>query len=124
MRRLQYPSVIADAPVENDYSSSTTPSPLLAAGALCHNRQPTARFLLSRLIDLDYCRQGAGSAMLEVALKELEECGWRDMILWVLPENRAALAFYERFGFESRRTPKARGAELGRPSRALVDYVA
>lgn len=30
----------------------------------------------------------------------LSERRFRNVILWVLPENRPALAFYERFGFE------------------------
>jgi len=45
-------------------------------------------------------RQGVGSALLAVTLEELHRAGWCDAILWVLPENRAAIAFYERFGFE------------------------
>lgn len=40
-----------------------------------------------------------GSALLSAALAELSQKGWRDAVLWVLPENRPALAFYERFGF-------------------------
>lgn len=51
-------------------------------------------------VDPEHWRQGAGGAMLAVALGELQEFGFREVILWVLPENRAALAFYERFGFE------------------------
>jgi GrpB-like predicted nucleotidyltransferase (UPF0157 family)/ribosomal protein S18 acetylase RimI-like enzyme len=50
-------------------------------------------------VDPDRWRGGAGSAMLTAALKELGENGWCDVILWVLPENQAALAFYDRFGF-------------------------
>lgn len=51
-------------------------------------------------VDPDHWRQGAGSALLAVALEELNGARWCDAILWVLPENRAAIAFYERFGFE------------------------
>jgi len=50
-------------------------------------------------VDPDHWRMGAGSAMLSAALEKLDANGWRDAILWVLPENRPALAFYERFGF-------------------------
>ena len=50
-------------------------------------------------IDPDHWRQGAGSALLSAALQELDRRRFRDVILWVLPENRAALAFYARFGF-------------------------
>jgi GrpB-like predicted nucleotidyltransferase (UPF0157 family)/ribosomal protein S18 acetylase RimI-like enzyme len=44
-------------------------------------------------------RQGVGTALLSAALAELTAQGWREVVLWVLPENRAALAFYDRFGF-------------------------
>lgn len=47
----------------------------------------------------DHWREGTGRALLMAALGELSEGGLRDVILWVLPENRAAPAFYERFGF-------------------------
>jgi GrpB-like predicted nucleotidyltransferase (UPF0157 family) len=50
-------------------------------------------------VDPNHWRERAGSAMLSTTLKELSEGSWRDVILWVLPENRPALAFYERFGF-------------------------
>lgn len=51
-------------------------------------------------VDPSHWRQGAGGAMLRVAFAELGERHYRDVVLWVLHENRAALAFYERFGFE------------------------
>jgi RimJ/RimL family protein N-acetyltransferase len=51
-------------------------------------------------VDPEHWRQGAGGAMLTVALQELKLLGFEAAILWVLPENHAALAFYERFGFE------------------------
>ncbi len=51
-------------------------------------------------IDPDHWRQGAGGALLNAALQELDRRRFRDVILWVLPENRAALAFYARFDFE------------------------
>lgn len=50
-------------------------------------------------VDPDRWREGAGGALLSAALAELAGRGWRDVVLWVLPENRGALAFYERFGF-------------------------
>lgn len=51
-------------------------------------------------VDPDHWRQGAGGALLVSTLEELERLGWRDAILWALPENHAAIAFYGRFGFE------------------------
>ena len=50
-------------------------------------------------IDPHRWRQGAGSALLSATLEELSRQGWSEVILWVLPENEAALAFYDRFGF-------------------------
>jgi GrpB-like predicted nucleotidyltransferase (UPF0157 family)/ribosomal protein S18 acetylase RimI-like enzyme len=50
-------------------------------------------------VDPGHWREGVGSAMLSAALSTLNQKGWRDVVLWVLPENRPALAFYERFGF-------------------------
>lgn len=50
-------------------------------------------------VDPDHWRDGVGTALLSRALADLSERGWRDVILWVLPENRTALAFYDRFGF-------------------------
>jgi ribosomal protein S18 acetylase RimI-like enzyme len=29
----------------------------------------------------------------------LKKRGWQEVLLWVLPENRRALAFYARYGF-------------------------
>jgi GrpB-like predicted nucleotidyltransferase (UPF0157 family)/ribosomal protein S18 acetylase RimI-like enzyme len=51
-------------------------------------------------VDPDHWRDGVGSALLAFALEALNRAGWRDAILWVLPENHDALAFYKRFGFE------------------------
>ena len=38
--------------------------------------------------------------MLTAALNNLEERGWRGVTPWVLPKNHAALAFYDKLGFE------------------------
>ena len=51
-------------------------------------------------VDPDRWQEGAGSAMLIAAFEELKERGWREVVLWVLPENHRALAFYAHFGFE------------------------
>lgn len=50
-------------------------------------------------VDPDHWREGAGGALMRATRKELEKAGWREIILWVLPENRPALAFYDCFGF-------------------------
>jgi GrpB-like predicted nucleotidyltransferase (UPF0157 family)/GNAT superfamily N-acetyltransferase len=66
-------------------------------------------------IDPDYWREGAGSALLSAALAELAGQGWYEVVLWVLPENRAALAFYERFGFAVEPGVEKREERSGRP---------
>ena len=60
-------------------------------------------------------RRGAGSAMLTAAFGELGEQGWQDVTLWVLPENHAALAFYDRFGFAVEEGVEKREERSGRP---------
>lgn len=50
-------------------------------------------------VDPDHWREGVGGALLSAALAELSENAWCEVVLWVLPENRPALAFYDRFGF-------------------------
>ena len=60
-------------------------------------------------------REGTGSAILSAALEELGESGWRDVILWVLPENQAALSFYDHFGFVVEHGIEKREERSGRP---------
>jgi GrpB-like predicted nucleotidyltransferase (UPF0157 family)/GNAT superfamily N-acetyltransferase len=75
-------------------------------------------------VDPERWREGAGGAMLSTALEELGEQGWRDVVLWVLPENRAALAFYDRFGFVVEEGVEKREERSGRPVirlRAVLD---
>jgi ribosomal protein S18 acetylase RimI-like enzyme len=50
-------------------------------------------------VDPDHWRRGAGTALLTAALDDLRERGCHEAVLWVLPENHAALAFYGRLGF-------------------------
>jgi ribosomal protein S18 acetylase RimI-like enzyme len=66
-------------------------------------------------VDPSQWRLGAGGAMLETALEELSRRRYRDVILWVLPENHAALAFYDRFGFEVEEGVEKREERSGRP---------
>lgn len=66
-------------------------------------------------VDPDRWREGAGSALLAAVLGELGERGRRDVVLWVLPENQAALAFYDRFGFAVEEGVEKREERSGRP---------
>ncbi len=66
-------------------------------------------------VDPDHWRQGAGGAMLKAAFAELSEHHFCDVILWVLPENHAALAFYDRFGFAIEEGVEKHEERSGRP---------
>jgi ribosomal protein S18 acetylase RimI-like enzyme len=65
-------------------------------------------------VDPDRWREGAGSAMLIAAFEKLKERGWREVVLWVLPENRRALAFYARYGFTIEEGVQKREERSGR----------
>jgi ribosomal protein S18 acetylase RimI-like enzyme len=65
-------------------------------------------------VDPSQWRRGAGGAMLMAALDELRTRRYRDVILWVLPENHAALTFYGRFDFEVEEGIEKREERSGR----------
>ncbi|MDQ3936603.1 MAG: GNAT family N-acetyltransferase, partial [Actinomycetota bacterium] len=60
-------------------------------------------------------RRGIGSALLEAAMARAAMAGCRTALLWVLPENTPAIAFYARFGF----APDG-GEKIEEPSGARV----
>jgi ribosomal protein S18 acetylase RimI-like enzyme len=66
-------------------------------------------------VDPDRWREGAGAAMLIAAFEKLKERGWREVVLWVLPENRRALAFYSRYGFTVEEGVETHEERSGRP---------
>ena len=47
----------------------------------------------------EYMGRGYGRALLEAAVETLAGQGFRDVLLWVLEDNRRARRFYERAGF-------------------------
>ena len=49
----------------------------------------------------EYMGRGLGKALLSAAAERLKERGFRDILLWVLEENRRARDFYEKAGFFS-----------------------
>jgi ribosomal protein S18 acetylase RimI-like enzyme len=57
--------------------------------------------LTALYVDPVFWRGGVGAALLGAALDELREGGWREVTLWVLPENDRARSFYAGFGFEA-----------------------
>jgi ribosomal protein S18 acetylase RimI-like enzyme len=66
-------------------------------------------------VDPAHWRRGVGNAVLGGALDELGRRRCREVVLWVLPENRPALAFYERFGFEIEEGVEKLEERSGRP---------
>lgn len=59
-------------------------------------------------------RRGLGWSR-RTAFEKLTERGWREVVLWVLPENRRALAFYARYGFTIEEGVEKREERSGRP---------
>jgi GNAT superfamily N-acetyltransferase len=51
-------------------------------------------------VDPGRWRGGLGRELLEASVKELEESGFRDAILWVLEGNLRGRAFYESLGWK------------------------
>lgn len=49
----------------------------------------------------EHMGRGCGGPLLEAAVEMLAEQGFRDVLLWVLEENRRARRFYEQHGFSS-----------------------
>jgi ribosomal protein S18 acetylase RimI-like enzyme len=42
---------------------------------------------------------GIGEALMRDAMARLRDSGWVEVVLWVVPENRRAVHFFERLGF-------------------------
>ncbi len=103
-------ALVADGPdgVLAGFCSVATPSRDKEAG------EATAE-IGALYVDPEHWREGHGAAMLSAAFAELTQQGWRDVILWVLPENEPALAFYERFGFAIEPGVEKREERSGRP---------
>lgn len=55
--------------------------------------------LISLYLRPEYVGRGLGRALLSAALNALADMGFDAVFLWVLEENAAARAFYERMGF-------------------------
>lgn len=47
----------------------------------------------------DYIGKGFGRLLLGKCIKELRQCGFNKVLLWVLEDNHRARKFYERNGF-------------------------
>lgn len=47
----------------------------------------------------DYMGKGYGKFLLDKCIKELKKLGFRNVLLWVLEDNRRARKFYEKNGF-------------------------
>jgi ribosomal protein S18 acetylase RimI-like enzyme len=75
----------------------------------------TTAELAALYIDPGHWRKGAGTALLEVTVGRLRAGGFQDVVLWVLPENRAAIAFYAHFDFRIEAGVEKREERSGRP---------
>jgi ribosomal protein S18 acetylase RimI-like enzyme len=60
---------------------------------------PSIGEVLAIYVDPDRQGRGAGRALMDAAVAELRRDGVTEVRLWVLTENAAARAFYERYGF-------------------------
>ena len=70
---------------------------------------PEVAELVAMYVDPAHWRQGAGGALMEVALERLAGLPYSEAALWTFQENARAIAFYERYGW------RADGAEKIHP---------
>jgi len=60
----------------------------------------TVAEVTSIYVDPDEWGKGFGKALSEASLQKARQCGFQEMVLWVLRENRRARDFYEHLGFQ------------------------
>lgn len=75
---------------------------LVGTASVCPSRWPDwpgFGEVVSLYLLPEYMGRGYGGPLLEAAVETLAERGFRDMLLWVLEENRRARRFYEKHGF-------------------------
>lgn len=75
---------------------------LVGTACVCPSRWPDwPEFgeIVSLYLLPEYMGKGCGKPLLEAAVKTLAKRGCRDILLWVLEENRRARRFYEKAGF-------------------------
>ena len=77
---------------------------LIGTSSVCASRWPDwpgYGEVVSLYLLPEYMGRGLGKALLLAAVERLKERGFRDILLWVLEENRRARDFYEKAGFFS-----------------------
>lgn len=75
---------------------------LVGTSSLCTSRWPEwpdYGEIVSLYLLPEYMGRGYGKPLLEAAVQALAARGFRDILLWVLEDNRRARAFYEKNGF-------------------------
>ena len=68
----------------------------------------------------EYVGRGYGRQLMEKALAELKQMGYKKVMLWVLEENSIARDFYERMGFQL--ASEVRDDSIGGKSIREVSY--
>lgn len=75
---------------------------LIGTSSVCRSRWPDYPGfgeIVSLYLLPGYLGRGYGGPLLEAAAETLAGQGFRDVLLWVLEENRRARRFYEKHGF-------------------------
>lgn len=75
---------------------------LIGTSSVCPSRwpdYPDFGEVVSLYLLPEYMGRGYGGPLLGAAVKTLGEQGFREVLLWVLEENRRARHFYEKHGF-------------------------
>lgn len=75
---------------------------LIGTSSICPSRWPDwpdYGEIVSLYLLPEYMGRGYGASLLNAAVRALAARGFRDILLWVLEDNRRARAFYEKNGF-------------------------
>ena len=88
---------------------------IIGTCSFCESRFPEYYPRYGEIISMyflpGYTRKGYGSLLMKRVLDEMREFGFKQVFLWVLEENKPAIAFYEKMDFL--RAPKRRTDNIG-----------
>jgi GNAT superfamily N-acetyltransferase len=63
--------------------------------------EPNVAELVALYVEPHRWGQGAGAALLRVAMERLSELPYEEVVLWTFKENASAISFYERHGWRA-----------------------